>query len=59
MDVQVDTVDIHTLKLPASVHYVNAILACALVVYIVATLYRLKMQHRDSSRPLLHEHMEL
>lgn len=58
MDVQVDTVDIHTLELPASATYLNAILACALIVYIVATVYALKKQ-RAHPPPLLSEHMEL
>lgn len=58
MDVQVGTVDIHAIQLPATATYVNAVLVCAMVVYIVATLYSLKRQHTNHT-PLLSGQMEL
>lgn len=59
MDVQVGTVDIHALQLPASATYVNVALLIALVVYIVATLYSLKQQHAHHTPLLRGQQMEL
>jgi uncharacterized membrane protein (UPF0182 family) len=57
MDVQVGTVDIHALQLPADVRVVNIVLICALVVYIVTTLRAANVVMRPL--PLLHGETEL
>ena len=53
MDVDVETLDIHTLRLPASATYVNVILVCAMLVYIVSTIMSLRRRY-DARVPLLH-----
>jgi len=52
MDVDVGSVDIHTLRLPASATYVNVVLICAMLVYIVSTTMSL-WRRRDTRIPLL------
>ena len=52
MDVQVGTVDIHEFKMPSSVKLANVVLVCALVVYIVNTVYRLARERGGGGRPI-------
>lgn len=59
MDVQVNHVDIRELQLPTNVKVVNMLLSCALVVYIVSTIWHLRKRRENVSAPLLHGETDL
>ena len=59
MDVQVNRVDIRELELPANAQTVTVLLSCALVVYMVATAWRLWRHNPAPSMPLLYQEAEL
>ena len=59
MDVQVNRVDIRELQLPDNVKIVNVLLSCALVVYIISTVWGMWRRKNSVSMPLLHGETEL
>lgn len=59
MDVQVNHVDIRELQLPTNVKIVNVLLSCALVVYIISTIWHLSRRKNSASMPLLNGETEL
>jgi len=62
MDVQVGKVDIRELQLPASANMVNVAIVCALVLYIVNTVWSLYLNRGSGGSrqtPLLHGTTEL